>query len=477
LILAIDQGTSATKCLAVDRTGAIVAHGSAAVDEAHPAPGWVEQDALAIWHSVRLAVAQCLEGQDAGAVVAVGLSNQRESMLLWDRATGEPLGPMLSWQDQRGAAHCDALRAAGHAAAVQARSGLPLDPMFSAAKAHWLLRAYDPDGRRDVCLGTMDSWLLSRFGGEHVIEAGNAARTQLLHVADVAWDDALLGWFGVKRAALPRVVGSTGPFPAARGLAPLPDGVPVLAVMGDSHAALYAHGAGRPGVVKATYGTGSSIMGLVERPEALDPGLSLTIAWQDTAPCFAAEGNIRASGAALRWVARLCGRTPEEMAALAATAGSDGVVLVPGFNGLAAPYWDNDAVGVLANLRLDTGPAQLARAALEAMAQQVADVVAALERSTGPIASLHADGGPTRSDALMQLQADLLGRPVARARDAELSALGVAQMAGVGAGLWSAAGLAERVRDRDLFAPTLVEPERRALRAHWHRGVARARLS
>jgi glycerol kinase len=239
----------------------------------------VEQDALAIWHSVRLAVAQCLEGQDAGAVVAVGLSNQRESMLLWDRATGEPLGPMLSWQDQRGAAHCDALRAAGHAAAVQARSGLPLDPMFSAAKAHWLLRAYDPDGRRDVCLGTMDSWLLSRFGGEHVIEAGNAARTQLLHVADVAWDDALLGWFGVKRAALPRVVGSTGPFPAARGLAPLPDGVPVLAVMGDSHAALYAHGAGRPGVVKATYGTGSSIMGLVERPEALDPGLSLTIAW------------------------------------------------------------------------------------------------------------------------------------------------------------------------------------------------------
>jgi glycerol kinase len=474
LILAIDQGTSATKCLAVDRAGAIVARGTAPVAEAHPQPGWVEQDAGDIWRSVQAAVAACLDGLDPRAVVAIGLSTQRESLLLWDRASGTPRGAMLSWQDQRGAAHCDALRAAGHAEEIRARSGLPLDPMFSAAKAHWLLRAH---GARGACLGTVDSWLLSRFGGAHVIEAGNASRTQLLRVADASWDAALLDWFEVPRETLPRVVASTGPYPAARGLPPLPDGVPVLAVMGDSHAALYAHGAGRAGVVKATFGTGCSVMGLVAQPEHLDPGLSLTIAWQTQRPHFAAEGNIRASGAALRWAARLCGRTPEAMAALADTASSDGVVLVPGFNGLAAPYWDNDAVGLLANLRLDTGPPQLARAALEAMAQQAADVVAALERSAGPIESLHADGGPTRSDTLMQVLADLLDRPVARAPDAELSALGAAHLAGIGAGLWSEATLAERARPREVFRPASDAAARTEARARWHRAVARARSS
>ena len=479
LILAIDQGTSATKCLLVDAAGTIVARSAAQLDQTHPQPGWVEQDASAIWASVQTAVAACLDGIDPARVIGIGLSNQRESLLLWERASGRPLGPLLSWQDQRTAAQCDALRSPGTEALVRARSGLPLDPMFSAAKARWLLEAYDPGRDRAragaLCLGTVESWLLGRFGDEHVIEAGNASRTQLLNVAALTWDDDLLTLFNVPRAALPRVIPSIGPFPPARGLAPLPDGVPVLAVMGDSHAALYAHGARRAGQVKATYGTGSSVMGLLSGPENLDPGMCLTLAWQIDQPCYAAEGNIRSSGSALRWLAHLLGRTPEELSALGAAAPAREVVLVPGFTGLGAPYWDRAAIGLLANLRLDTDAADLARAALEAMVQQVADVVAALERTTGAIPALHADGGPSRSDALMQMQADVLGRTVLRAHEAELSALGVAHLAGLRAGLWSDEELAALPRARQAFAPRLDAENRAAGRVRWQRAVARAR--
>jgi glycerol kinase len=479
LILAIDQGTSASKCVLVDAAGRIVARGQAPLGETHPAPGWVEQDLLAIWQSVCAAVRACLEGQDARAVVAVGIANQRETLGAWDGASGAPLAPALSWQDQRTAGLCAALRTEAVSALVRARSGLPLDPMFSAAKAKWLLDALDPDrtaaraGR--IRLGTIDSWLLSRFSDEPLIEAGNASRTQLLGVLAGDWDDALLDLFGVPRAALPRVVGSTGPFPAVRGLPPLPDGVPLCAVMGDSHAALFAHGARGPGPVKATYGTGSSVMGLIARPQDLDPGLCLTIGWAMDRPAYAAEGNIRATGAALRWLATLFERTPEALAELGAQAASGGVVLVPGFTGLGAPYWDDAAVGLLANLRLDTDLAALARAALDAIAQQIADVAEAMARSGSPVAELFADGGPSRNDALMQMQADLLGCPVVRAHDAELSALGVAHMAGLAIGLWSEAALAALPRPRDAFAPAMDEETRAARRAEWRRAVARAR--
>ncbi len=479
LLLAIDQGTSATKCLLVDESGRIVARGAAPLTEAHPQPGWVEQDAREIWDSVRAAVRACLEGQDARRVVGVGLSTQRESLVLWDRHTGVPLAPLLSWQDQRTAPLCDALRSDATEALVRRRSGLPLDPMFSAAKARWLLDAHDPRRTRaragEICLGTVDAWLLSQFGDEPLIEAGNAARTQLLGVEAVAWDEDLLALFDVPRAALPRVVASSGPFPATRGLDPLPDGVPVLAVMGDSHSALFAHGARAPGQVKATYGTGSSVMGLLARPGDLDPGLCLTIAWQLEAPCFAAEGNIRSSGSALRWLAGLFGRSPEELADMAARASSQDVALVPGFTGLGAPWWDRDAVGLIANLRLDTSMADLADAALDAIVEQVADVIEAMQTGTGRIAEIFTDGGPSRSDALMQRQADLLGARILRAREAELSALGVAHMAGLGAGVWSAAALAALARPRDIFEPRLDEGSRQQRRAHWRRAVARAR--
>lgn len=479
LILAIDQGTSATKCLLVDARGAIVARGTAPLDEVHPRGGWVEQDASAVWRSVQEAVARCLNGQRAADVVAVGIANQRESVVLWDAATGEPLGPLLSWQDLRGAAVCDAIRSDAVTRMVRERSGLPLDPMFSAAKAAWLLDTFDADrsraGAGAVRLGTVDAWLLSRFGGEPVIEAGNASRTQLLDVRRAAWDEDLLKLFHVPAAALPRVARSDGPFPAARGLPPLPDGVPVLAVMGDSHAALYAHGARRAGQTKATYGTGSSVMGLLDAPEQLDPGMCLTIAWQTSTTQHAAEGNIRSSGSALRWLAQMSGTPVDTLAAMAAAAPVTEVTLVPGFTGLGAPVWDDGAIGLIANLRLETTLAELAGAAFDAMAQQVADVIDALERGSGPIALLNADGGPTRSDMLMQLQADILGRPVARAPDAELSALGVAHMAGLAAGVWSEPELAALPRARERFEPRWPQAQRRAARTRWRRAVARAR--
>lgn len=482
-ILAIDQGTSGTKAVLVDAVGAIRARGFAPLDETHPAPGWVEQSPEAIRASVRDAVAACLAAAPGVTVAAVGLSTQRESAVLWDRMTGEALMPVMSWQDRRSAALCDALLVHPAAAQVQSLSGLPLDPMFSAAKFAWALRHHEAvaaaaQAGRLVC-GTVDAWLLAGFGGEPMTEIGNASRTQLLHTAEGVWDETLLGLFGVPASALPALRPSTGPFPGTRGLAPLPDGTPVLAVMGDSHAALFAHGAFAPGAVKATYGTGSSIMGLIPGPAALGHGLCLTIGWQraGSPPAFAAEGNVRATGAALRWMARLLGLSVEAMADLGAAAPSRGAVLVPAFTGLGAPYWDREARGLIANLTLDMGPEDLARAAMEAVVHQVTDVVEAIGSEGGGIDRLFADGGPSRNAALMQMQADCLGCTVLRSETAELSALGAAHLAGLEAGFWSMEQLATMARPHQALAPLTDRPSRAGARTAWREAVARARSS
>ena len=329
LVLAIDNGTSSTKCLVVDDRGQVVGRGQAPVSLMTPEPGWVEQDANEIWSSVRRAVADTLDPATAKRVVSVGLSTQRESCVVWDRRSGEALTPVLSWQDQRTENSCASLRASGHGDVIRRKSGLPLDPMFSAAKARWLLERLPSGHARakaaETCIGTIDSFILSRFGGEAVIEAGNASRTQLFDVVGGCWDEELLSIFDVPLAAMPRVVASTGPFPAARGLAPLPDGVSVGAVMADSHSALFAHGAFTPGPVKATHGTGSSVMGLVDRKTVSDgdsgaPGVCLTLAWQIDTPMLAFEGNIRSAGSTLTWAAELLGVDTQELARLAATA-------------------------------------------------------------------------------------------------------------------------------------------------------------
>lgn len=479
-VLAIDQGTSGSKCLLVDARGQIVARGSAPLGEQHPRPGWVNQDPEEVWQSVRRAVQSCLADQDPAGVAAVGLSTQRESSLLWDRASGEAVSPLISWQDQRTSLGED-LRQPAVAALVRERSGLPLDPMFSASKAAWLLDSYDPrrerSGRGEVCLGTVDSWLLFKLTGEHLTEHGNASRTQLLNVRTGEWDEELLHLFRVPRAALPELRSSNGPFPALRGLNPLPDGTPIHAVLGDSHSALFAHGAFTPGAVKATYGTGSSVMGLLESAEGLDPGLCLTVAWSlDGRRQLAAEGNIRSAGAALKWVAELLALTPGELADLAVTVKDSPVTLVPGFGGLGAPWWDEEAVGLLSNLSLGTTRADLASAAVDSIAQQVADVVEAVNRSVGPLGALYTDGGPTANPHLMQRQADLIDTAVLRSQNPELSALGVAHLAGLGAGLWDWPTLRSLPRERQTFRPHLDAAARQTLRARWQTAVERARL-
>ncbi|MET0864693.1 MAG: FGGY family carbohydrate kinase [Nakamurella sp.] len=480
LILAIDQGTGSSKALLVDRRGEIVAKGSSALTETHPRPGWVEQSLNDIWGSVQNAVSAALAGIDPARVAAVGLSTQRESLVLWDRRTGEPLGPLVSWQDQRTAADCQQLLDAGAGEGVRRISGLPLDPMFSATKARWLLDHADPDRTRsrrgELCLGTVDSWLLSRFGENHLIEIGNASRTQLLNVRERNWDPELLELFNVPLGVLPTVVPSTGPFPAVGAQLPgLLPGTPIAAVLGDSHAALFAHAAWRPGTVKATYGTGSSVMGLCDPNIEVGDGLCLTVAWQDSEPSYAVEGNIRSSGSTLVWLANLVGSTPNALAELAATADSDGVHLVPGFNGLGAPWWDRTATGLIDGLKLGTALPNLARAALESIVFQVEDVVAAVDHAVAPVRVLLADGGASANPVLMQLQADISGRKVERALAGDLSPLGAAHLAGRSIGLWSHDELEAFDRPRRAFKPSCDPDSAHSAQNAWHIALARAR--
>ncbi|MBO0903000.1 FGGY family carbohydrate kinase [Jiella sonneratiae] len=481
-ILAIDQGTSSTKCLLVDAAGAVVASGSAPLGESCPKPGWVEQDPEALWQSVAAAVAATLTGIDAGRVVAVGLSTQRESILLWDRRTGEAISPLLSWQDQRTSDLAGRLGTPAFRERVRRISGLPLDPMFSALKARWLLDAYDPGRDRsragELAIGTVDSWLVQKFGGGHAIEIGNASRTQLLDTARGVWSEELCEGFSIPAEVLPRVTPSTGPFPAVRGLPPLKEGTPVTAILGDSHAALYGHGVRMPGSVKATYGTGSSVMGLIGEPTGgMDAGTCLTIAWQvaGASPAFAAEGNIRSAGATLRWLADVFAMPMDRLIAEAVGSAPTDVCLVPAFNGLGAPYWDDGATALLSGFKLGTARATILRAGLESIPHQVADVVLSVERTTGStITELHADGGPSANDALMQLQADLAGLTVMRPSVSASSAYGAARLAGLAAGVWNADEDAARQEVAMRFAPQVAEADRTARRATWHRAVERA---
>lgn len=481
-VLAIDQGTSATKCVLVDRRGAIVAKASAPVAERYPEPGGVEQDADAIWASVRLAVAQCLDPRPDVTVAAVGLSTQRESALVWRRGGAEALTPLLSWQDQRTVQLRDRYAADGLEPLVRERSGLPLDPMFSALKIRWLLDRIDPDGRRarsgELCAGTVDAFLLSRLGAPDVVEVGNASRTQLLAVRSAAWDPDLMALFGIPASALPVVVPSVARHAPATALHPALAGVPVQAVMADSHAALYAHGAREAGEVKATTGTGSSVMGLAPAGATVHPGLCLTVAWDDgSGPCLALEGNIRAAGATLRWAADLFGIDSDEAAAIAETAAPHGVCLVPAFNGLGAPWWDAHAVGLASGLTLSTGRAELLAAALESIAHQIADVLAAMDASAGGVRRLLLDGGPSRNAHLRRLLAAYIGGPVVHCTDPELSALGVAHAAGLGAGLWDRATLSALPRAQQQTDPPAASPAHAQARARWAAAVARSRLS
>ncbi len=494
VILAVDQGTSATKAIAFDASGSIVARSRRPVGQRFPCPGWAEQDPEELYQSVVSAVADLLEQASGGwSPAGIGLSTQRESVIAWDARTGRAVAPLISWQDRRAADWCAALAASADGPAVEARTGLPVDPMFSAAKLRWLLdhQAGVRETARAGALraGTVDAWLLWRLTGgrEYACDIGNASRTQLLSLDTGRWDDDLCGAFGIRPGILPEVRPSTGPF-GVTGIVPgVPGGIPIHAVLGDSHAALLAQTGSQAGLVKATFGTGCSVMAIIPATARPPSGISRTIAWQaaDGPPVFAAEANIASAGAAVRWVARLLDRTDADLARLADGAGvaSSGaepgadLVMVPAFGGLGAPYWDRQARAVLVGFSQGTGPGQLARAAFESAAFQVADTFALIDQALGGASELRADGGVSAHDGLMQLQADLLGRPVRRMTNMEGSAIGAAILAGIAAGQWNEAEIMSRAGAGTLFQPVADGKWRDAALARWHDALNRARLS
>jgi len=489
-LLAIDQGTTNSKALLVDDAGQIVARASAPLDIRYPRPAWVEQDPLAIWGSVRQAMDACLSQAGRPALAAVAVSNQRETVMIWERATGQPLGPAVSWQCQRGAPFCEALRARpGLGETVHCKTGLTLDAMFSGSKLRWLLDQI-PDGRARaargaLCVGTMDSWVLWNLTGGrvHACDMTNASRTLLFNLRTLDWDDELLDAFGLPRAALPEVKASSALYGETAPLGALPGGVPIACLIGDSHGALFGHASFQPGAVKATYGTGSSLMSATPDIVLSERGISTTIAWGRQTPAgpratYALEGNIYVTGAAVQWLGDLLalGGAAEVERLAAQVEDTGGVYLVPAFTGLGAPHWDERARGLICGLTRGATRAHLARATLESIAYQVRDVLDAMEADSGaPLSALLADGGASQNALLMQFQAALIGRPVLRCASPELSALGAAYLAGMAIGLWPTLEDVARLKQpTDRFEPRMAPALRQALYDGWREALARA---
>ena len=486
-ILALDQGTTNTKAVLVDQAGKIVFRRSVPMRVATFADGRVEQDANHIWDASRQAIQACCEAASPGTIAAIGISNQRETVVLWDRRSGEPVAPAVVWQCRRSAARCAQLIGEGKEPLIQSITGLRVDPLFSASKVEWLLDNIDGLRARaeagELCMGTVDSWLIYKLtaGSVHATDASNASRTQLFSLADGRWDPEMLRLFRIPACMLPSVVASSGLIGMTAAISGVPEGIPIGSAIGDSHAALVGHGVFCPGPVKATYGTGSSLMTLTESACAASSALARTVAWcRNGSLQYALEGNITMAGASVQWVGDFLQSEKPVDAAIALAASvkdSGGVCLVPAMNGLGAPYWDSEARGAIYGLTRTSTAAHLARAAVEAIAHQVADVFEEMQRDQPGIASaLYADGGASENSELMQLQADLLGRPVLRSTCADLSALGAAGLAGLAIGMWSSfAELASMAPEKDIFEPSLSNAGRADLRERWRLAVERTR--
>jgi glycerol kinase len=483
-LLAIDQGTSNTKAIVVDRAGKIVARASVPMEIAFPQPGWVEQDALAIWQAVGTVIEGCLNQIPPMAVAAIGISNQRETILAWDRSNGQPLGPAVIWQCRRTADFCQQLREQGLERFLRERTGLTIDPLFSASKARWLLKQVEASGlpADSACLGTVDSWLLWKLtGGKvHATDCSNAARTQLFNLRTATWDDELLRLFEVPASTLPQILPSSGIFAETAALGSLPAGLPIASMIGDSHAALFGQGGFLPGSIKATYGTGSSLMTPIQKLRISERGLSSTVAWALRDITYALEGNISVTGSAVQWFGQFLGaENPAERVANLAREVKDtaGVYAVPAFVGLGAPHWNEAARGMICGMTRGTGAAHVARAVIESIAYQVRDVFDAMQEDAGiTLSSLLADGGATRNDQLMQFQADILNCAVLRNSSPEVSPLGAAFLAGLGTGFWSTLeDVAALPRQFERFEPKMPDSQRAELYAGWQAAVARAK--
>jgi glycerol kinase len=487
MLLAIDQGTTGTTCLVFDLQGELIGRAYREFAQHFPQPGWVEHDAAEIWDVSHAVAGEALDdaGVQPGELEAIGITNQRETVVCWDPSTGEPLHRALVWQDRRTAGRCDELRAAGEEPAIRAKTGLVLDPYFSATKIEWLLRNVDGleqrarEGR--AVFGTIDSWLLFKLTGEHVTDAGNASRTLLLDISSGSWDADLLGLFGVPEQALPAVRPSCGELGRTRPDVFHGHDVPVSGVAGDQQAALFGQRCVEPGLGKNTYGTGSFV--LVNAGTSVPPapdGLLSTIAWQiGRQTTYALEAAIFVTGAAVQWLRDGLGiiEAAAETEGLAASLDSnDGVYFVPALTGLGSPHWDPYARGTIVGLTRGATRAHLARAALEAMAYQTVDAIRAMEQSAGePLPELRADGAATVNRWLMQFQADVLGVPVSVPEVAETTALGAALLAGVGARLMTLDQVRTIGEEAARYEPRMGEDERATLLDGWHRALERSR--
>ncbi|MFO1539696.1 MAG: glycerol kinase GlpK [Chloroflexota bacterium] len=490
LALALDQGTTSSRAILFDAAARPVASAQREIAQSYPSPGHVEHDPDEIWES-QLATARgalAAAGVAADGLAALGIANQRETTIVWDRATGRPVAPAIVWQSRITAPACSALRAAGHEPSVRARTGLPLDAYFSGPKvAHILdaqpgLRARAEAG--ELAFGTVDSWLVWRLTGGrlHITDVSNASRTLLMDLRTLDWDPGLCALLGVPPAVLPRIVSSS----EILGLTdPEHLGAPVAiaGIAGDQQAATFGQACHAPGMAKNTYGTGAFLLRHTgETPVASAHGSLTTVLWRlgpDGAPAYALEGAVFIAGAAVQWLrdGLRAIRASDEVEALAAGAGrEDGVYLVPAFTGLGGPHWDPDARALLIGMTRGTGLAEIARATVESIAYQVSDLLSAMGADAGsPLAALRVDGGAARNDTLLQLQADLLGVPVERPAVTETTALGAAFLAGLAAGVWSGTDeIAATWRLERRFTPRMEAAERRRLLRGWHAAVRRS---
>jgi glycerol kinase len=478
LILAIDQGTTGTMCLVFDRDGRIAGRAYSEFEQHFPRPGWVEHDATEIWEVTREVASRAISeaGIDGASLEGIGITNQRETVVAWDRRSGEPVHNALVWQDRRTAARCDELRDAGYERLVRERTGLVIDPYFSGTKIEWLLQ--NVDAARDAAFGTIDSWLTFKLTGRHTTDYSNASRTMLFDIRRLGWDEELCDLLGVDSAALPEpapsaeVYGTTGEFGGQ---------VPVAGIAGDQQSALFGQACTRPGLAKNTYGTGSFVL-LNTGPEAPDPGdgLLTTVAWGlGDETDYALEAAVFVTGAAVQWLRDGLGiiDTAQETEELArAVDGTDGVYFVPALTGLGSPHWDPYARGTIVGLTRGTGRAHLARAALEAIAYQTVDAVRAQEAAAGKeLELLKADGGGVANGWLMQFQADVLGAPVIVPEIPETTALGAAYLAGIATGIWDTEQVRSMWREAARYEPRMGADERDALLADWTRAVERSR--
>jgi glycerol kinase len=489
-ILAIDQGTTSSRAILYDENLRVLSCAQKEFAQHYPSPGRVEHDAREIWDSVRYTTAEALDAAGLGApqVTCVGITNQRETIVLWDRSTGEPVHRALVWQDRRTADFLEELRCAGKEQMIRERTGLVLDPYFSAGKLRWLLQnvpdGFERAGKGELAAGTIDSWLIYKLtgGNTHITDPGNASRTMLMNLHTAEWDPELLALFDVESGLMPRIVPSSGNLaltcPATFGAA-----VPITGILGDQQAALFGQHCIRPGQLKCTYGTGCFLLAHTgEKPIPSAHRLLSTAAWKiaDAPMQYAMEGSVFMGGATIQWLRdglRIIASAADINGLAGSVSDSGGVVFVPAFTGLGAPYWDPAATGTLLGLTRGTTSAHIARAALDGIASQVADVVDAMARDTGrKISLLRVDGGACASDLLMQLQADLLGVEVERPRNIESTALGAAMMAGLGAGIWPDVDTLGNIRKIDCsFHPGISPKERSAKRRIWKKAVRRAR--